>query len=164
MRTMLRLGCMLASLSFVGFASATDVTVSANVTADCQINAGTSGLIDLTGQAIGTPVPGTFKYQCNFAGPNVLLRFTSTNGGIKNGSSLADYGIFLNDQTPAAVNPTPANWLHAANATGGGVVFPNISVPLSANTERSPYFYIALLQPTPVAGMYSDTLTIEIIP
>jgi hypothetical protein len=168
MKNVLRLGYA-AALLIAGapaYAGGTNATqVSSTVTKTCQINAGSSSVIDLTGLPVNTPQAGTFNYQCNFAGGNVGLRFTSSFGGVKNGSDVANYGIFLNDQTPAALGyPSPSQWLQASNATGGGVPFVNISVPLAPNTQRSPYFYVGLTQPVTVAGTYTDTLTIQITP
>lgn len=165
MKTILRLGYAVLVLVGINSAYAADVAVATSVGQLCQINAGTSSAIDMTGYAVNTPVAGVFKYQCNFAGGNTILRFTSANGGVKNGSNLADYGIFLNDQTPGALGaPNPNQWLRASNSTGAGVPFFNIAVPTAANVEQTPYFYVGLIQPVTVAGTYTDTLTITILP
>jgi hypothetical protein len=168
MKTTLRLGCAAGMFTAIvpALAAGTNgAEVSASVTQTCQINVGTSTIVDLTGAGVNTPVQGTFYYQCNFTGGNTTLRFTSANGGVKNGADLANYGIFLNDLSPAAVGaPLPTQWLQASNATGGGVPFVNIAVPTAVNTQMSPYFYLGLTQPVTVAGTYLDTLTIQISP
>jgi len=168
MKTIVRLGYAVAMIGLTSPALASGsngAQVSASVDKVCIIDAGTSSLIDLSGAAVNTAVSGVFLYQCNFVGGNTTLRFTSANGGVKNGVSLANYGIFLNDQTPAALGaPSPTQWLQASNALAPGVPFSNISVPTQANQLRQPYFYVGLTQPVTVAGTYTDTLTITISP
>ena len=168
MKTLLNLGYAVVILSFAApafGAGSNNAQISTTVAQTCQIDAGTSSLIDLTGAAVNTPVAGTFLYQCNFVGGNTTLRFTSSNGGVLNGANLVNYGIFLNDQTPAAPGaPSPSQWLQASNALSPGVPFSNISVPTQANQLRQPYFYVGLTQPALVAGTYTDTLTITILP
>lgn len=168
MTTISRLGCAAILLTSVGPALAEGshgVQVSGSVTQACQINAGSSSIIDLTGLGVNVAEAGVFEYQCNFAGGNTIINIKSDNGGLKNGLVVANYGVFLNDQTPAALGaPNPVNWVQASSLTGGGVPFFNITVPSAANTPKLPYFYVGLTQPTPVAGTYTDVLTFTISP
>lgn len=165
MKTIQHLGCGVLLLLVTEVANATDVQVNSTVAPDCTINAGTSSAIDLTGAAVNSAVAGVFEYQCNFAGGNTLINIKSQNGGLLNGPDLVDYGIFLNNQTPAAVlAPLPTNWLAASNATGAGVPFPNIVTPAAPNTPQFPYFYVGLREPALYAGNYYDLLTITISP
>jgi len=164
MKTMLRLGYLAAFAAAICSAAASDVAVTSSVERACQINGSTSTAIDLTGDAVNTPHAGLFEYQCNFAGGPVIINIKSDNGGLKNGTSLANYGVFLNDQTPAALGvPNPSGWAQASALTAGFPFF-NITVPTTANVAKQPPFYVGLTQPVTVAGTYTDTLHITISP
>ena len=158
---------LIAGAALPAFAGGSNgVQLSAAVDKVCVINTGTSTSINLTGVPVNTAVTGTFNYQCNFAGGNTTLRVKSSNGGIKNGTHVADYGIFLHDQSPAAFGtPSPMDWLPASVTTVGlGVPLFNHVLPAAPNTQYSPNFLIGLTQPANVAGLYQDTLTITINP
>ncbi|MCE9523489.1 MAG: hypothetical protein K8S25_13785 [Alphaproteobacteria bacterium] len=157
-----------AAFAFIGAGSAMAAdTANVEITAEqapvCDITA-VSGSIPLAG--VNVAVPGLFEYECNFEG-SPTFTFTSANGGVEttdNGGGIADYGIFLNDQTPAALSvPLPSDWQPASGATAG-VVYGSISLSAPPNTTITPYFSVGLTQPLPVAGSYSDTLTIDIAP
>ncbi len=165
MKTILRLGYLALALAATGGATASDVLVTSVVGPHCEILAGTSSNIDLSGTAVNVGVEGDFVYKCNFVGGNTIVNIKSANGGLLNGSDLVNYGIFLNDQTPAALGaPNPLDWFRASNATGGGVPFPNIVVPAAANSAQTPHFLVGLRAPLTVAGTYTDTLTFTISP
>lgn len=160
---------LLATTAFAfsaGMAIASDsanVEITASQAPLCEITA-VSGSIPLAG--VDVPVAGTFEYKCNFIGAPLFV-FTSANGGVEtldNGGGLADYGIFLNDQTPAGLGiPLPSQWLPASASTAG-VPFLGISNSTTANATVAPNFQVGLTQALPVAGNYSDTLTIDIAP
>jgi len=138
--------------------SQTQITATSQQT--CQINA-QSAVLDL-GSVVDVPVAGSFVYQCNFVGAPQFT-FTSANGGVKtseNNGGLANYGIYLNDTAPSTA---PSAWLQAS-ATTGGAAFTGISTTTAPNAPVSPSFSVGLSQALPVAGAYSDTLTIAIAP
>lgn len=144
-------------------ADTADVQITAEQEPLCSITA-VSGSIPLAGVNVG--VQGVFNYTCNFEGAPHFV-FTSANGGVEttdNGGGLADYGIFLNDLTPAASGyPTPNDWLKASASTAGAE-FDGISISSPPNANIVTEFHVGLVQPLPVAGSYSDTLTIDITP
>ena len=151
-----------AALALIGAGAAMADSASVQITASqeetCTINAAsTSDSIELG--AVDEAVAGVFEYQCNFVGAPTLT-FTSTNGGVTNGSDTADYGIYLNDTAPSSA---PSTWLQASAATGG-VVFNNITATTAANTNTPTNFSVGLTEALPVAGDYSDTLTIDLVP
>lgn len=136
--------------------------VFADIGAECVINA-QSAEIDVSNAAPNTWVNGVFAYQCNFIG-SPTLTFTSLNGALvnpDNGGDSVDYGIYLND---APVSGTPSSALLASTATGGGVVFNNITTTLAANQEVTPFFAVGPVAALTVAGTYEDVLSIEISP
>lgn len=136
------------------------VLITATEAQSCQVNSFSPSL-DL-GNAVNVAVPGSFVYQCNFAG-SPTMKFTSLNGGVhtaSDGGHTADYGIYLNDAAPASA---PSTWLQASAATAG-VTFNGITSSTTAGTPVSPSFQVGLTQVLPVAGSYSDTMTIDIAP
>lgn len=156
-------------MAMVGPAMATPASVGfkATVAQDCQINTGTSSSIDLTGTDVNEAVEGDFEYQCNFIGPHIpLLRVKSLHGGVKNGSHVAQYGIFLNDLTPGDANlPLPTDWTQSGDAdTGSGAPLSGAVEATAANVPQFPHFLVGLTEPLTVAGYYHDVLTITIIP
>jgi hypothetical protein len=141
-----------------------DVEITAEQEPLCQITA-VSGSIPLG--AVNVGVQGTFEYTCNFEGAPHFI-FSSANGGVytsENGTATADYGIFLNDLTPAASGyPTPSTWLKASDANPVGAEFDGISISAPPNSNIATEFWVGLVEALPVAGSYSDLLTIEITP
>ncbi|MDZ4865739.1 MAG: hypothetical protein SGI91_00315 [Alphaproteobacteria bacterium] len=156
-----------AALAFsAGMAMAADdadIEITAEQEMLCEITQ-VSGSIPLAGVNVG--VQGVFNYTCNFEGSPHFI-FTSTNGGVytsENGTATADYGIFLNDQTPAVSGfPTPSTWLKASDSTTGAE-FDGISLSSPPNDEMVTEFWVGLVEALPVAGSYSDTLSINITP
>lgn len=152
-----------AALAFsAGMAMAAD-TADVEITAEqeplCTITT-VSSSIALAG--VDAPVAGVFEYTCNFDGAPHFV-FTSDNGGVvtsDNGGGTADYGIYLNDTAPSSA---PSTWLQASAATAGAP-YDGISFSSPANSLETPSFYVGLSEALPVAGNYSDTLTIEITP
>jgi hypothetical protein len=158
MRTLVT-SCAVLALIGAGSAMAdsTSVEITATQEETCQINAGTSTTIALGD--VDEPIAGTFEYECNFVG-SPHLTFTSANGGVTNGSDVADYGIYLNDVAPAS---PPSAWLQASASTSGAE-FDGITSTTAANTNTTTNFSVGLTEPLPVAGDYSDTLTIDLVP
>ncbi len=155
---------LLAASAFVlvgaGAAFAADdaqIEINAEQAPECIIT-DVSESITLTG--LDVPVPGTFKYKCNFEG-DPELNFISTNGGVvtgENGGGSATYGIWLNTAAPGG---PPSSWLQSSNTPQNYV---GITTSFPANAEITPVFQVGLTQALPVAGVYTDTLTIEISP
>lgn len=140
-------------------ADTADVEITAEQAPLCDITV-ISGSIALAG--VDVAVPGTLTYQCNFIGYPTFT-FTSANGGVEttdNGGGIADYGIYVNDAAPGS---PPSTWLQASAATSGAI-YPAISFSAPANTPISPYFQVGLSEALPVAGSYSDILTVDIAP
>jgi len=150
-----------ASTAMADVGDSASIEINAEQEKVCEITDVSSSI---TLGAVNVAVAGTFKYKCNFEG-DPELTFTSANGGVEtteNGGATANYGIFLNDLTPAAAGfPTPNTWLQASNTPQS---YPNITTSSPPNTEIVPYFYVGLTQALPVAGTYTDTLTIDIVP
>jgi spore coat protein U-like protein len=138
-----------------------DVDVSAEVAQNCEV-VEASGSLALA--AFNVPVQGTFKYTCNFVG-HPTLTFTSASGvGVvttENGGASLNYGIYLNDAPLSGGYLLPTNWLQA---TGTPQSYPSISTSNPANSIEQPYFYVGLTQVPTVAGSYTDTLIIDILP
>jgi hypothetical protein len=134
-----------------------------------EITAEQAPLCDITNISSNIPlagvdvaVAGVLQYECNFVG-SPTFTFTSANGGVatlENGGGVADYGIYVNDVAPGG---PPSSWLQASAATTPQV-YPGISFSAPANTTISPFFSVGLTQALPVAGSYSDTLTVDIAP
>jgi hypothetical protein len=152
-----------AALALIGAGAAMADTASVEITATqeetCTINASSTSSSIALG-AVDEAVAGVFEYQCNFVG-SPTLTFTSTNGGVSNGTDIADYGIYLNDTAPSSA---PSTWLQASAATGSGAVYNNITSTTAANTNTPTNFSVGLTEALPVAGDYSDTLTIDLVP
>lgn len=153
-----------AALALVGAGSAlaadsASVQITATQAQSCTINdGGTSSALDL-GTTVDAPIAGTFSYQCNFVGAPTLT-FTSTSGGVTDGSNTYDYGIYLNDAAPGS---PPSTWLQASASTSG-FPFTGITTTTAPNTAVTPYFSVGLSEEITVAGSYADTLTIDIAP
>ena len=136
------------------------VAVTASLAPVCDITSVSSTL------ALGAPeedVPGTFTYTCNFEGAPTFT-FQSANGGVKtteNGGATVSYGIYLNDNAPSS---PPSAWLQASAAQAAPVAYNGISTSFPANSSVAPEFHVGLSSALPVAGSYSDTLTITIAP
>jgi len=151
-----------AAVAFAGAGSAlaggsASIEINADNPQNCVVVASSA---TITLGAFDTGVPGTFQYQCNFVGQPTLT-FTSANGGVvtaENGGGSATYGIYLNDAAPGG---PPSTWLQS-NTTPQS--YPNITTSTPANTVISPVFQVGLTGALPVAGHYSDTLTIDIVP
>lgn len=136
------------------------VLITATQPQSCQVNSFSASL-DL-GNAVDVAVPGSFVYQCNFVG-SPTMKFTSLNGGVHtaaDGGHTSDYGIYLNDTAPSSA---PSTWQQASAATAG-VTYNGITATTAAGTPVSPSFQVGLTQVLPVAGAYSDTMTIDITP
>jgi spore coat protein U-like protein len=162
MRKLLLAGSALALLgagsAMAGNSAQTQVT--AVNPPSCTITNQSSNL-DL-GVVVDAAVNGAFSYTCNFDG-SPSFTFASLNGGVytgENGTATADYGIYLND---AAYSSAPSSWLRASASTGTGTTMGGISTTVH-NAGSSPVFALGLAAPLPVAGSYSDTLTITIAP
>jgi spore coat protein U-like protein len=155
-------------LATAAFAFSAGMAMAAD-TANVEINAEQEPLCDITNispsvslAGVEVGVAATLTYQCNFEG-SPTFTFTSLNGGVyttENGTALADYGIYVNDVAPGGL---PSSWLQASTATTPQV-FPGISFSAPPNTPINPYFSVGLTQPLPVAGVYTDTLTVSIAP
>lgn len=156
---------LLAASAFVLTAGAAMAADTANVGIDatqapiCDITNISSNL-SLAG--VDVAVPGVLQYQCNFEG-NPIFTFTSANGGVKtlsNGGATVSYGIYVNDIAPSSA---PSTWLQASTAIVPQV-YPSISFSAPPNSTISPSFAVGLSAPLPVAGVYTDTLTVSIAP
>jgi len=160
MRRILLATAALALSAGSAFAADTaDVEINAEQLPVCDIT-NISGSINLAG--VDVAVPATLEYECNFEG-NPTFTFTSLNGGVEtteNGGGVADYGIYVNDIAPGS---PPSTWLQASAATTPQV-YPGISFSAPPNSTITPYFSVGLTQALPVAGLYSDTLTVTIAP
>lgn len=158
MRRILLATAALALSAGSAFAADTaTVAIDAFQAQTCDITASSS---NISLAALNVAVSGVFQYQCNFVG-NPTLNFVSGFGGVKtteNGGGIATYGIYLNDNLPGG---PPNTWLQS-NATPQS--YPAITLSAPANTTISPTFQVGLTQALPVAGTYSDTLTISITP
>ena len=132
-----------------------DVKITAEQDPLCEITTASSPIA--LGSVVDVAVPGNFEYKCNFVG-TPKLTFKSFSGGVTNGSDTATYGIYLNDFAPGG---PPSSWLQS-NATPQSYV--GITTTVAPNVVVSPYFQVGLTQPLPVAGSYTDTLTIVIEP
>lgn len=140
-------------------AGSANVAITASQDPVCNITNISSG-IPLAG--VDVAVAGTLQYKCNFVG-SPTFTFTSLNGGVKttdNGGGTADYGIYVNDIAPSSA---PSTWLQASLAATPQV-YPGISFSAPANATISPFFSVGLSTALPVAGSYSDTLTVDIAP
>lgn len=140
-------------------ADSADVEITAEQAPLCDITA-ISGSIPLAG--VDVAVAGVLEYQCNFEGYPTFT-FTSANGGVmttSNGGATVDYGIYVNDAAPGS---PPSTWLQASTAVVPQV-YPGISFSAPPNTTIAPYFQVGLSAPLPVAGSYSDILTVDIAP
>lgn len=140
-------------------ADTADVEITAEQAPLCDITA-ISGNIPLAG--VDVAVAGTLEYQCNFEG-NPIFTFTSLNGGVmttENGGATVDYGIWVNDVAPIGA---PSGWLQASTALVPQV-YPGISFSAPPNSTITPFFSVGLSAALPVAGSYSDTLTVDIAP
>lgn len=158
-----------AALASPAFASGTASTsVTADLARNCTLDNVTSAIqLGAVNEAKG----GTFQYTCNFIG-NPTVTIQSANGAVttvENGGSSADYGVYVNDRTPAdAGYPTPSDWAKASQLTGGGITFgPSNGFLMTGTTpgaQNSPYYYVGLTTPITVAGHYSDVLTFTLNP
>lgn len=138
-------------------------------TADVEINAEQEPLCDITEistsitlTGVNVAVPGTLKFKCNFEGYPTFT-FTSQNGGVEtteNGGAVVDYGIWVNDIAPVG---SPSGWLQAS-AAQSGAVYPGISLSAPPNAIIEPNFAVGLSAALPVAGVYTDILTVDIAP
>lgn len=163
-------------LAAVAFAFAGAGSALAVDTASIPINAVNPPVCDIVASSpnitllgVDVPVAGNFQYTCNFIG-DPTLTFQSANGGVKtleNGGGTANYGIWLNTLAPGV---PPSGWLQASGATGGGVTYlggalgSGITSSTAANSIVTPVFQVGLSTAMPVAGTYSDLLTITINP
>lgn len=155
-------------LATAAFAFGAGMAMAAD-TADVEITAEQAPTCDITDVSTSIPlagvdvaVAGLLEYQCNFEG-NPTFTFTSANGGVEttdNGGALVDYGIWVNDGAPVGV---PSGWLQASTALVPQV-YPGISFSAPPNSTITPFFSVGLSAALPVAGSYSDTLTIDIAP
>ncbi len=102
---------LLATAAFAfsaGFAMAADtanVELSAEQPQLCTINTGNQN-VDL-GYVVDVTKPLVFNYQCNFDAGSASINLASTNGGVKNGTNVATYGVWLNDLAPVGL---PSSW------------------------------------------------------
>jgi hypothetical protein len=155
-------------LATAAFAFSAGMAMAAD-TADVEINAEQLPICDITNispsvtlGALDVGVAGVLEYECNFEG-SPTFTFTSLNGGVataENGGGLADYGIYVNDSAPGG---PPSTWLQASAATTPQV-YPGISFSAPPNSTIAPYFSVGLTSALPVAGVYTDTLTVTIAP
>jgi len=138
-------------------ADSAPIAISATLAQACKIDTGTTTSVVLL--ADGSVSNPTFTYECNFTG-SPTLNFTSANKGVQSSGEggLQPYGIYLNDNP---VTGTPSTW-QQASATPQS--YTGITTTSAPNTPKSPNFALGLDSPLTVAGVYTDTLTIDITP
>lgn len=156
-RILLAASALVLSTGAAMAADSASIAIDALQAPTCDITT-VSASITLAG--LDVAVPGTFEYVCNFVG-DPTLNFVSTNGGVvtaENGGGSATYGIWLNTAAPGG---PPSSWLQSLNTPQA---YTGITTSNPANVVVTPVFQVGLTSALPVAGAYSDTLTISISP
>jgi len=134
------------------------VIVSATVTETCSLT-DPNDVSFGTDPLVGATDSSSFDLECNFAGvggnPILLsVSFSSFNGGLKNVNDPTARGYEITYGTNAAFT--------AASAFAAPVPFADSVV--AANTAESRGFDVELTEELPVAGGYTDTLTVAVVP
>lgn len=134
------------------------VVVSASVSATCSltdpnnVNFGTDPLV-------GDTEISNFSFTCNFAGDGgegaLQVSFQSANGGLANVNDGTDRSYTVKYGANPAVTA-------ASIAAPADIDYPETSAVANVANARS--FVVELAEALPVAGAYSDTLTVSIVP
>lgn len=134
------------------------VQVTATVTETCGLTAPN----DVTfgeDPEVGASDTSTFDLECNFAGEGgnpipLTVSFESANGGLSNpgDTEARDYTIAYQSGTPFTASSTQGT----PEDIGDSVT--------AANTAEARTFVVTLADALPVAGAYSDTLTVSVVP
>jgi hypothetical protein len=158
MRKILLAGAAMLAVSGVAAATtttttpSTQTTIQATVNASCQTPTSPASISFGTDPNIGATAAGSVTFQCNFVGDNsgaLKINFTSTHGGIKNGSSVKTYDLVFNTVTTSST----------------ALVAPGYDAPTTlaaANTPTTKLYDLVLTQKPDVQGSYQDTLTIAV--
>lgn len=155
MRKVLLASTALALMAGSAIAADSESTqVTATVSATCS-------LTDPDDVSFGTdPLVGAFdtsnfNFTCNFAGDGgegaLQLSIDSANGGLANvnDSEVRDYTVNYNSTGAVLASALPPSFPESSSAAG------------AANARA---FVVTLAEALPVAGAYSDTLTVSIVP
>lgn len=107
-----------------------------------------------TDPLVGATDTSNFDFTCNFAGDggeSLGISFASANGGLKNSddSTIRDYSVNYNGSGAVMADLLPTTIPDSASAPGA----PNARA-----------FVVKLEEALPVAGAYSDTLTVSVAP
>jgi spore coat protein U-like protein len=133
------------------------VQVTATVTASCSLT-DPDDVSFGPDPLVGATDTSNFSFTCNFAGDGgegaLQIGIESDNGGLANPADGTDrsYTISYEGGTPFT----------AASAEGAPVLIPESSTTAGVAELRS--FEVALAEALPVAGSYSDTLTVSVAP
>ena len=133
------------------------VIVSASVSATCSVS-DPNDVSFGTDPVVGATNTSNFSFTCNFAGNSVgtlQVSFQSANGGLANVNDGTDRSYTVKYGANAAVTA-------ASIEVPADIDYPETSG--AANVANARSFTVQLAEALPVAGAYSDTLTVSVAP
>jgi len=139
--------------SIAATTSSTSTQITATVTASCQTPTSSTPVPFGINPVASATATGTVTIQCNFAGDNsgaLSVKFSSLNGGIKNGTSLKTYTLLF-----GATSASSSTFQAPASLSAPTTL-------VAANTPETQGYTLTLNQTPDVAGPYSDTLTMTV--
>jgi len=160
MRTLLRLGCAIALLSFTGSALAVEngeLTVSTSVGQSCEFTSTIDGIVEID-PVVGVTNIGRLGYTCNFVGSTSLVLGLPDGTNLRNGSNTVLYDVFWGIPPNPAAPGAFQNWPFPANLAFNWVTAG------TANNEIGGDYYIRLNAVPTVAGTYSSVITYTLSP